>query len=50
MAEIAATAKQQVIQVVSGFYPDVDGMGDYARHLAEEMWRQAGAVSGGCDG
>lgn len=45
MEQSAATAKRQVIQVVSGFRPDVDGMGDYARHLAEEMWRQSGAES-----
>ncbi len=34
-----------LIQVVSGFRPDVDGMGDYARHLAEELWRQSKITS-----
>ncbi len=29
-----------IIQIVSGFAPDVDGMGDYSRRLAIELWRQ----------
>jgi hypothetical protein len=29
-----------LIQIVSGFLPDVDGMGDFSRRLAEELWRQ----------
>jgi hypothetical protein len=41
----SATAERRLIQVVSGFRPDVDGMGDYARHLAEELWRRHGIAS-----
>lgn len=41
MTENRAMTDRHLIQVVSGFRPDVDGMGDYARHLAEELWRQA---------
>lgn len=29
-----------LIQIVSGFAPDVDGMGDFSRRLADELWKQ----------
>jgi hypothetical protein len=38
-------AENSLLQIVSGFMPDVDGMGDMARRLGEALWSQHGIRS-----
>jgi hypothetical protein len=34
-----------ILQIVSGFAPDVDGMGDFSRHLGDALWAHYGIKS-----
>jgi len=36
---------QSILQIVSGFKPSVDGMGDFARRLGDTLWRRNGIRS-----
>jgi hypothetical protein len=38
-------AIQSILQIVSGFKPSVDGMGDFGRRLGDALWREQGIRS-----
>lgn len=40
-----AMQTRSILQIVSGFKPSVDGMGDFARRLGATLWQQSGIQS-----